>query len=56
MVPTVISFGTLYNLDRILCKRHKSIDYPHPEYDYSTDDYNDFEYQQSQAELIGDNG
>ena len=34
----------------------RNIDYPHPDYDYSTDDYNDFEYQQNQAEQIIING
>ena len=56
MIPTVISLGTLYELNKTLYDGRKATDYPHNDYDYSTDDYNDFEYQQNQAELInGDN-
>ena len=57
MIPRAISFGTLYDLNRAIYNQQESDDYPHVEYDYSTDDYNNFEYQQNQAELInGDNG
>jgi hypothetical protein len=54
VIPVAIPMGTLYDIDRAFTKRAN--DYPHPDYDYSTDDYNDFEYQQDNAEQIIING